>query len=73
MADPGPDPRETARMLDRLIKAGRLSEAQFQQMHHLGCSISSFRSYCYSVRSFQPNGNNRNLHETLARLESGRE
>lgn len=73
MADQEPDPKETAQMIDRLVKTGRLSEAQFQQMHHLGRSISSFRKYCHSVQSFQINGNNRILHEKLVRLESGRE
>jgi hypothetical protein len=69
----GPDPKETAQILDRLVKAGRLSETQFRQMHHLGCSISSFRNHCFTVKSFRSNGNNRILHEKLEKLECSQE
>ena len=67
MPDRGPDPRHTIDILDRLQKRGLLNETEFRKMHHLGDSISGFRSYCKTVKSFKPNGENRRLHEELKR------
>ena len=68
MLDYGPDPKHTIDILDQLVKLGLLSEAEFRQMHHLGGSISSFRSYCKTVKSFRPNSGNRRVHEELQRI-----
>lgn len=65
MHDRGSDPKHTIAVIDQLVKTGRLTDAEFRQMHHLGDSITGFRSYCGKIKSFQPNGSNRRLHDEL--------
>ena len=68
MADRGPNPRDTVLILDQLVDLGLLSEAEFQQMHHLGGSTSGFKSYCSKITEFRRNSRNRDLHEKLCAL-----
>lgn len=63
--DRGPNPKDTVAILDLLIALKLLSEAEFKSKHHLGGSISGFRSYCLEHKSFHRNGRNREIHEWL--------
>jgi hypothetical protein len=67
-----PNPRDTPRILDQLVKKGILSEQAFKDKHHLGDSIAGFRRYCSKITSFKPNGNNHRLHEWLQKLLDSR-
>jgi hypothetical protein len=68
VTDRGPNPKDTVRILDRLVDLGMLSEAEFQKMHHLSGSTSGFRSYCSKITRFRRNSKNRDLHEKLCAL-----
>ena len=68
MQDRGPDPKQTVEILDRLVSLRLLNETQFRRMHHLGGSISAFRNYCRTVKSFHADGNNRGIHEHLQKM-----
>jgi hypothetical protein len=63
----GPDPRETIRIVDSLMKRG-LSDAQFRSLHHLGDTLAGFRHYCSTVQSFVPQGKNSQLHDRLRKM-----
>jgi hypothetical protein len=62
-----PDPRETIKIIDALVKQG-FDDAQFRPLHHLGASLAGFRSYCSKVQSFIPAGRNHELHIRLRKL-----
>jgi hypothetical protein len=55
-----PDPKETVRIIDALLKRG-LTDAQFRPIHHLGDSLAGFRGYCSRVQSFVDGGRNHRL------------
>jgi hypothetical protein len=73
MRDGVPDPEETLKLLDRLVSLKLLDEPRFRGMHHFGGSMSGFRSYCHTIKSFRPNGANHRLHEELQNLLDGHE
>ena len=69
MRDQGPDPSDTVKIIDQLVSMGVMNNEKFKKMHHLGGSLHGFRTWCQEkVRSFQPNGNNRKLHEQLQKM-----
>lgn len=68
MPDRRPDPKDTIRILDRLVERKLLNETQFRDMHHLGGSMTGFRSYCSTIASFRRNGTNQNLHDKLQKM-----
>jgi hypothetical protein len=63
-----PDPRDTVRILDRLVEQSLINERTFREMHHLGGSLAAFRKYCSKITSFRHHSENRRLHEKLQRL-----
>ena len=60
-----PNPKETIRILDRLVDMKLLGEDEFREMHHLGGSIAGFKRYCMKINAFQNNSRNYQLHEAL--------
>jgi hypothetical protein len=62
------DPKDTIRILDRLVELGLLDELRFRRMHHFGDSLSNFRKYCSTIDSFQHDSENRRLHQQLQEL-----
>ena len=68
MSSVEPDPRDTIRIIDQLVRKGLLDERTFRNMHHFGGSLSTFQKYCSTIRSFQRESKNRRLHEELRAL-----
>jgi hypothetical protein len=68
MRDREPDPKETLELLDKLVSLKLLEDSTFRRMHHLGDSLSGFRSYCQKIKSFRRDGANRRMHEKLRKI-----
>jgi hypothetical protein len=68
MRDREPDPKETVKLLDRLVSLKLVDDSKFRRMHHLGDSLAGFRSYCQKIKSFRLDGANRKMHENLWKM-----
>ena len=66
-----PNPKETVKLIERLVSLQLLDETSFRLMHHRGDSIAGFSRYCQTVKTFIRDGANYKLHEELAKMLDG--